>query len=440
MKRPKLKTGGVVFIAMGRPPDSLQLSLPAIEGLCNVVADIQMFVPGAVVAKSKSCGSIFFTDVQVPRGATVVTIFGGYLKQQGDKTWVRNTPETDVVVHPTWDFENAIIVETCAGIGAVDQGYKHCGFDRVVYNDINPRFCKWLSDRGKQVIQGDICDHNVVRQLAKCNPMIVSGGVSCQPFSELGDKREEQDDRSRSFTGVLKAAYEMQAPIILLECTPAVFKSEWAQDILKQFASHTNFRVQQIIQELHPLWPARRTRWWCLITHPMIDMPTITVPPPAKFQPTLMHVFRRCISLDQKGLQELELSLYETRVFHTMSGGLKKHSVDFLKPMPTATHSWGSQLCACECGCRDKGFNMSRLESKGLYGQVIPLPHTRTTGSDTIQALRHLHPSEVAIANCLPGNYVGSSGQLKLELAGVGQMASPLQGLWMMAQVSKHQM
>lgn len=422
---------------MGRPPD-LKLELPQTEGLYNVVADIQIFIPGAVVATSKCCGSTFYTDVSIPRAAKTVTIFGGYIQKQGDKTWLRNTPETEVVVHTAWDFEKSLLVETCAGIGAVDRGYKHCGIHRVVYSDINPRFCKWLSDRGQQVVQGDICDSKVVKQLAKCNPLIVSGGVSCQPFSELGDKREENDDRSRSFTGVLQAAYEMQAPIIILECTPAVFRSEWAQDVLKQFAASTKFRVQQTIQELHTLWPAKRTRWWCVITHPDIGMGPIGPPPPARFQPTLMHLFRRCIDVNPKMLQELELSLYETRVFHTMSGGLKKHAVDFTKPMPTATHSWGSQLSSCACGCREKGFNMDRLENRGLYGQVIPLQHTRTTGNDTIQALRHLHPSEVAIANCLPGDYVGTSNELKLELAGVGQMASPLQGLWMLAQVFQH--
>ena len=423
---------------MGRPPEGLRLDFSPQEGKCNVVAYIQMFVPGSIIATSKCCGTVFHTDIQIPKGVNRVTIFGGLLEFRGDEKWIRGSAETSVVSHSAWNFEQPVLLETCAGIGAIDRGHQHCGIQQVVYNDNNQRFCKWLESNGKQVVQGDICESTVVAQLAQHHPMIVSGGVSCQPFSELGDKREQHDDRSRSFTGVLQASYETQAPIIILECTPAVYRSEWAQDVLKQFAAKTNFRVQQTIQELHKLWPAKRTRWWCVITHPKIDMAPITNPPPICFQPTLLHLFRRCIHIDPETMQELELGLYETRIFHTMSGGIRKHAVDFMKPLPTATHSWGSQLSGCECGCRDKGFSMERLESRGLYGQVIPLPHTKTSGNDTIQALRYLHPSEVALANCLPGNHVGTKGLLKLELAGVGQMASPLQGLWLLSQVFQH--
>ena len=72
---------------------------------------------------------------------------------------------------------------------------------------------------------------------------------------------------------------------------------------------------------------------------------------------------------------------------------------------------------------------MERLESRGLYGQVIPLPHTKTSGNDKKPSIETSPPK---------GNHVGTKGFLKLELAGVGQMASPLQGLWLLSQVFQH--
>ena len=52
------------------------------------------------------------------------------------------------------------------------------------------------------------------------------------------------------------------------------------------------------------------------------------------------------------------------------------------KALPTATHSWGTRLGPCHCGCRPQGFSLERLAKKGLYGILIPLGTQVKSGDD----------------------------------------------------------
>ena len=78
------------------------------------------------------------------------------------------------------------------------------------------------------------------------------------------------------------------------------------------------------------------------------------------------------------------------------------------------------------------------LREKGLYGQLIQLD--TMDDAQNVPDVRHLHPQEVAILNALIPSYVTPSGDfhLRLELSAVGQMASPIQSLWVLAQVHTH--
>lgn len=47
------------------------------------------------------------------------------------------------------------VVETCAGMAAVSQGYEACGCTTEEVNESNPRFAKWLVRQGKGVVLGE---------------------------------------------------------------------------------------------------------------------------------------------------------------------------------------------------------------------------------------------------------------------------------------------
>ena len=262
--------------------------------------------------------------------------------------------------------------ETCAGIGAASHGFQHCGIQTSIYNDHNAKFSDWLKQNGKQVICGDINDTMVVQEMAKFPGLFMFAGVSCQPFSFLGDGRQQYDDRSKSLTGTLRASYLMQIRVTVLECTPGAQESEWVQHMLQSFASQTGYRIHQQQLDLHTYWVSKRTRWWCTISDPMLKIGEIPPIPKLKFCPSGLHLFPKMMDISKQTMNEIELDLYELRHFHGYPH-LSKHLIDTWKTLPTATHSWGSQVKACSCGCRSTGFNETRLAEKGLYGVLILL-------------------------------------------------------------------
>ena len=118
-------------------------------------------------------------------------------------------------------------------------------------------------------------------------------------------------------------------------------------------------------------------------------------------------------------------------MFRQYSSGPQAHVLDLHSPMPTALHSWGNQCYPCPCGCR-QDFSHARLQSKGLHGALV-LQEAKGDAS----TFRHVSPIEAAIANGLPiiGN---SSRNQRLALAGIGQLASPLQSCWIFAHIRSH--
>ena len=143
------------------------------------------------------------------------------------------------------------------------------------------------------------------------------------------------------------------------------------------------------------------------------------------------------MDVSESDLEEISLDLYELRYFHGYPS-LHKHLLDPMKALPTATHSWGSQVKSCSCGCRKGGFSLARLEEKGLYGVITPTGGEEQCGANLYCKCRHLHACEIALANGLHPSHVGhTKGQCRLEMAGVGQMASPFQGAWVLANVLK---
>ena len=382
-------------------------------------------------------GQTVMTDLILPHQPSA-TIFQGQLEKRGNRVWIVRTPATVVVGHAAIrERDMQYMRETCSGLGAVSTGYAKCGVVTSVHNDSNRAFSKWLSDHGKKVIHGDINDVQVIQQMAQSPGMFMSAGVSCQPFSYLGDMKQQYDDRSRSLPGTLRASYLMQSPVIILECTPGAERSEWVQHLLRSFAAQTGFRINQKILELHTFWVSRRTRWWCTLSHAALGIGEIPAIPKLQFCPTFLHLFPKVMDVSESDLEEISLDLYELRYFHGYPS-LHKHLLDPMKALPTATHSWGSQVKSCSCGCRKGGFSLARLEEKGLYGVITPTGGEEQCGANLYCKCRHLHACEIALANGLHPSHVGhTKGQCRLEMAGVGQMASPFQGAWVLANVLK---
>ena len=104
---------------------------------------------------------------------------------------------------------------------------------------------------------------------------------------------------------------------------------------------------------------------------------------------------------------------------------------------PTFVHSCGSQVLACPCACRPP-FSDETLHKRGVFGILIPCEGSIEVDGDMKPGMRHPHPLEVAI---LSGCQLPSDLQpfpLRLWLSALGQMASPLQSVWIASQLRRH--
>ena len=371
---------------------------------------------------------------------TRFTPFNFELQHEGQQRRLIQTDKSSVLPHPVHTAVPWSVIEACSGIGAVDVGYQFCGIQPSCYIEQNPKYCEWLQAHGNDnVIQGDITDEQVVQKVALQvrGKHVLSAGVSCQPFSKLGDMRAQADDRSRSFTGALQLGHCLQSMIIILECTPYVKECEWAQAKLQLFASQTGYTICQNVLHLNKMWPAFRSRWWTILAHPSLGNFHIPDLPELEFGPSILAVMPQMLPMPSSQCEELELDRYELRQFHAYKAGISSFVINKCKALPTATHSWGSQAKPCLCGCRPTGFSTERLMEKGLHGVLHSLDGFVKSGSDTFHTMRHLHPQEVALLNGLPPEFITPTEAfpLRLELSAVGQMGSPLQSCWVLANI-----
>ncbi len=407
----------------------------------NVVADLLTFCPGAHVFQTGIHKQIFHADCFIQQCDGRVTILNAGIWKTKGKIWLKCDDETTVITHAVQGVVTPTsAIEVCSGIGAMGQGLKGCNVITKCYVDYNPRFCKWLRDHGLSgVVEGNISHTSTIIDVATQAPgaQLMVGGVACQPFSRMGDRKEQDDARSESFPAFLRMLYWLQIPIGVMECTSEVLSSPWAQGLLKAFVESTGSNCTQKILHLHRCWPSYRTRWWAVLTQSGIPAMCLEDMPDISFTPGIVHLIPRMLPMPDDELAQLELDGYELRHFHSCKKGVQACIVEKCRPMPTATHSWGSQVVGCLCGCRSNGFSPERLTNQGLHGAVCVLPGYEKLNGEEVSRLRHLHPQEVALLCGLTPSWVPPCDHtpLRLNLAGVGQLASPLQSGWIVGQV-----
>ena len=421
----------------------LEPHLPGVDDGANLslVAELILFCPGSHICKTIHTNQIFHTDCFFEQSTTRFSILRGTKQMMGQKIWILAGTSTRILRHVPLAVDHLRkVVETCAGVGIVGEGFHSCGIKTVCYNEVNPAFCNLIRRRSSAVVvEGDLTQDETVGKVfdAVETPHILSAGISCQPFSYLGDRKENEDPRSTSLTGTLRMAYINQAAIVVLECTPAAYDSKWVQDVLSEFCAITGYRLQQKVLSLDSMWPAVRNRWWAVIAHPAFVVTPIPEMPKLRFQPSIMHLISTMLDPSDQVLQQIALDDFELERFSSQKGGISRYIVNAYRALPTATHSWGSQMTACPCGCRGGGFKQSRLDEKGLHAVLIPLGKFNQQGDEVYYGMRHILPQEVCLLNGMfPSVFQPMHGaNIRLELAGAGQMASPLQSCWVISNV-----
>eukprot|EP00438_Fugacium_kawagutii_P035849 Skav205417 [mRNA] locus=scaffold582:128301:132893:- [translate_table: standard] len=362
----------------------------------------------------------------VPDSCNKVTILNGVVSHFRTPI-VEVDQYADMLFHHARPLSSLFdLVETCGGLGALGNGAKYAGWRTRAYNDIAETFCEHMRQNSSvPVIQGDICKLETMAALHKAAPDAgaMGFGFSCQPFSTLGDQRHGDDLRANTLPYGLYCAYLLQMDLVVLECVPNASTSAWVQRCLQQYQQAVKADRAEILLDLFDFWPSKRRRWWSVITPCFLGRTLLMPFPKMQGLPSVSCLLPHAMELTPEEIEELTLTQDERRQFDMYGKGVQSQVVDFQAALPTALHSWGNQCVPCSCGCRN-ALSENRLREHGLHGALMYVPD-RPAGKD----IRHIAAKEVCVLVGFPKKEGWCANQ-RLLLAGVGQLASPLQSCW----------
>eukprot|EP00438_Fugacium_kawagutii_P035740 Skav229334 [mRNA] locus=scaffold2596:57032:62763:+ [translate_table: standard] len=338
----------------------------------------------------------------------------------------------DTVIHfhaPYQPFQTISIMDFCCGMGGFTLGSSRLGMHTVAFVDKSPLACQAVHSNFKgQVIQGDIGDVNTMKQVHahRCpGPLQVTGGFACQGFSTQGDQQGMRDRRSHSLMHILQGAWYLQADDILLECVANVVNFPAAQGVIDRFAECTDMKVCRLTFDLKDQWPARRNRFWCHLSSSWLPYVALHAWPPATDRTVLGDIMPMTAVWTEHDEEQLLWDETEQALFLDELYGLEKRILEATDQAPTVLHSWGHITRDCACGCR-RAFSLSRLQQGGVRGFGFI--------SSVTQRPRHLHPQEGSVLCTVMPDY-DYPLPLRSALCLLGQIAAPLQVLWIQAQI-----
>ena len=384
--------------------------------------------------RSDPGGVVFHFNGLLPEGKTVFSFVDAVVTKTNPLTFCSNQ-DTRILAFepPSWESLHEVI-ELCCGIGALGFGAKACGFSPVVGLDENQKMLDMWSDiHGCPTVCENVCNPQAAAKIWDICPRqtCLTSGFSCQPYSELGDKHGRFDARAQSLPGSLRLAHLLHSQLIVLECVKGASTDAWVRDLITCFAVDKGFHVREVILDLQDTWPSRRSRWWVAISCQNIGPIELLTHDNFRDLVRVRQIIPELCHWNPRDEAQLSLTQAEQDAFQVDEDGCSPHLLNFQTVCQCALHSWGSQLSACPCGCRNQPFSSQRLIERGLFGVV-----TRSAPAvDGSFHVRHLHPSELAgLVGMDP--VLHYHDDMKLALCGLGQLASPLQSAWIFGQVS----
>ena len=320
-----------------------------------------------------------------------------------------------------------VLRETCCGLGGFSTGASYLNFQTCAFNDRSPLACQAIALNGGRVFPGDIADRSVVLAMHLSAPDVsgfLTAGFPCQPYSQLGDRGGLAEARGQTLVHILRAAWLWQVEGLVLENVPEVAQHADTMRLLQAFAAMAGFQTSSTVLELGDKWPSRRRRWW-LVMLPA-DMPEFSLRAwqPDEKLPIIADVIPHWPVWPKSDEDDLLWSPEEEAKYGDLAYGQDVRRYCQHSQAATVVHTLGNALRPCPCGCRKFPFSEARLRAGGLRGVGV-LSHDR-------QSIRFPHPCEVGLLNALPPCFKHVSPP-RFALCLIGQVASPLQFLWVFA-------
>ena len=331
------------------------------------------------------------------------------------------------------------VTELCSGVGAFSSVAPYFNLQTLVGVDCNPKWKEMFEAMhpGAQFLVGDVADVAIITKLLELGAFHswVVAGVSCQPHSRGGDQKGMDDERASSLQKVLHTAWLAQSPLIILECVADIIKDARVQTLLAQYCKATGSHLTQKILKLTDVWPTARTRWFAILTSPILG-PIYVEDLHGDFKfgevQQVMPFIRQWPSHEH---EQLQLTLYElAKYYEFASGGIESQFIKMTGTLATCLHSAGNQVYHCRCGCRGP-FTLARMAAKGLFATLIPLSDSCYHLNQWMRQCRFLHPTEMMLLQGGdPSTWIDAD--MRLGLAGIGQCVSPIQACWIFAHAS----
>ena len=383
-------------------------------------------------------GQHFRYKGEIPKGMASHSLLLVMVETEGKMPVIRQTPDSICLSYPHCTLQSSRdLIEFCAGMGALGQGALAAQFVPKVAVELRPNLAKlYASNSSAKVITGDITEFRTIKQVHEALPAsaTISAGVSCQPYSRLGDGKSGQDSRASTLPATLAAAHYLRAVVIILECVAPAGDDAYVRWQIAEFCKRTNFSRSEIVLDLQDVWPCKRQRWWCVLSAPALGSLDLKPFVPMQDLETIRHVMPQICRWPSYEEKQLQLTPIEAEAFADSKGSPASYCINLKGILPCALHAWGSQLTACPCGCRESGFSSARLVNKGVFG-VLAESKSSHDGINEGK-FRHLHPIEAAALCGLDPKLVWDS-QMRLVLGAIGQLASPLQSCWICLQVQQ---
>ena len=391
---------------------------------------------GGHLCRSKVHNQMFVLHADLPRDANTFAILGAIVQKAGKIPQLQVIDQRYIFRIPAMVQEAPYkVVEVCTGLGALGKGAEAAGFRVQARNEIRSTYADILRDTTDQpVIEGDVGMLKTMMEIwhASGGSCTIASGFSCQPFSSGGDQRQHGDDRSKTLAYTLVLAWLTQAPIVVLECVVEATSSVWVKRKLQEYCQMAHAHYSEVCMQLEHMWPARRKRWWAILSHHRIGIIPMQPLPRIEPAPVISDMMPCFLDAPPSLIEELRLSTTEHEAFERYSKSMNSNLIDPHAELPTALHSWGSQVQACPCGSRQK-FSHERLSTRGVFGALVLAP--AQTADQT--CYRHISPQETAILCGLPMEK-GWNHPARLLLTGVGQLASPIQSAWVFGHIRSH--
>ena len=345
-----------------------------------------------------------------------------------------------IMTHDDWSWKGLhTLVELCSGMGCMGVGALCSGITPQVAVDQNHHMIDLYKIHSPvHGVVGNVGDPTTIFDVWKYHPSpcAIGAGFNCQPFSHLGDGKSAGDTRAMSLPQVLEASWLLRAPLIILENVEPALNDAFVQRTLKDFVDLTGFNISQTILRLDDVWVSRRARWWCVLSAPELGPVALSPGPKLSELDCIGMVIPEFTNWCSEDETALNLTEKELLAFGFYDNTIQTKVVNLKGKAPTALHAWGSQVYPCACGCRAHPFSSERLRTKGIFGLLVPHVMQDEFGNE-VPGYRHVHPCEVSALNGFDP-LIDLGDNVRLALSALGQMASPLQSIWIFSQVAEH--